>query len=315
HRDGLSPQGHRNIIAGKAPNVESLELIMPVLYLHRRLLADTPGAGCNRGGQSSGAAYMVHDVDSFRVLAACHGYTVPTAPGLWGGLPAATNVHRLYRDTDVRAKLAAGELVTEIDQLTVSEELLSAKPPVFEFGHDDVYEWGPQGGGGWGDPLLRAPERVAADVRDDAVTVETARLAYGVVVDADGTLDAAATAALREQILAARRAWPAAQPPLGLDAAAGRTLAPVGDQLSIVELDGERYWACDCGSAFAHAHENPKQRLGTALAEPADLGTRVTFHAEIEVRRSACTSCGRLHFAEVARHDDPPLFDVRVEVA
>lgn len=315
HRDGLSPQGHRNIIAGKAPNVESLELIMPVLYLHRRLLADTPGAGRNRGGQSSGAAYMVHDVDSFRVLAACHGYTVPTAPGLWGGMPAATNVHRLYRDTDVRAKLAAGELVTEIDQLTVSEQELSAKPPIFTFGRDDIYEWGPQGGGGWGDPLLRAPEQVAADVRDDAVTVASARLVYGVVVSADGALDAEATAALRDELLAERRGWPAPQPPLALDARAGRTLAPVGDQLSIVELDGERYWACACGSAFAHAHENPKQRLGGALATPEQIGTRVRLHAEIELRRSACTSCGRQHFAEVARHGDPPLFDVRVEVA
>ncbi|MBV9473616.1 MAG: hydantoinase B/oxoprolinase family protein, partial [Solirubrobacterales bacterium] len=52
HRDGLSPQGHHNIIAGKAPNVESLELIMPILYLYRRLLADTPGAGRTQGGQS-----------------------------------------------------------------------------------------------------------------------------------------------------------------------------------------------------------------------------------------------------------------------
>ena len=52
-------------------------------------------------------------------------------------------------------------------------------------------------GGGYGDPLLRDPEAVLADVLDGLVSAATARRDYGVVITADGTVDAAATTALR----------------------------------------------------------------------------------------------------------------------
>ena len=48
------------------------------------------------------------------------------------------------------------------------------------------------GGGGWGDPLKREAEKVRPMSRAGLVTVEGARR-YGVVVDGDGKLDAAAT--------------------------------------------------------------------------------------------------------------------------
>ena len=38
-------------------------------------------------------------------------------------------------------------------------------------------------GGGWGDPLERDPEFVAADVWNGFVTIDEARDAYGVIVD------------------------------------------------------------------------------------------------------------------------------------
>jgi N-methylhydantoinase B len=54
------------------------------------------------------------------------------------------------------------------------------------------------GGGGFGDPFERDPEAVAADVRNDKVTVEHARQAYGVVIDpVTLKVDADATRAMR----------------------------------------------------------------------------------------------------------------------
>ena len=53
------------------------------------------------------------------------------------------------------------------------------------------------GGGGMGDPMLRDPSLVARDVREGLVSVEEARGLYGVVVDALGVLDLAATVGLR----------------------------------------------------------------------------------------------------------------------
>jgi N-methylhydantoinase B len=46
-----------------------------------------------------------------------------------------------------------------------------------------------QGGGGWGDPLDRDPERVKVDVRDEYVTIAGAARDYGVVVVGDPQRD------------------------------------------------------------------------------------------------------------------------------
>ena len=58
------------------------------------------------------------------------------------------------------------------------------------------------GGGGWGDPREREPERVAHDVRRGHVSAEAARRDYGVVLGDDGEVDEAATA--RERGAASR---------------------------------------------------------------------------------------------------------------
>jgi N-methylhydantoinase B len=57
------------------------------------------------------------------------------------------------------------------------------------------------GGGGFGDPLEREPERVRADVLDGKVTIEHARAAYGVVLthDMGREVDVDATRVLRAQ--------------------------------------------------------------------------------------------------------------------
>jgi len=54
------------------------------------------------------------------------------------------------------------------------------------------------GGGGFGDPKTRDPNRVLRDVRDGIISRETAELEYGVAITPDGRgIDAARTAELR----------------------------------------------------------------------------------------------------------------------
>lgn len=60
------------------------------------------------------------------------------------------------------------------------------------------------GGGGYGDPLERAPEAVLRDVEDEFVTVEQARSAYGVAITG-GAVDQSATAELRKTMRARSR--------------------------------------------------------------------------------------------------------------
>jgi N-methylhydantoinase B len=62
------------------------------------------------------------------------------------------------------------------------------------------------GGGGYGDPIDRDPERVHRDVISGVVSVEHARTRYGLVLDASGAVDHEATERQREAIRAERRA-------------------------------------------------------------------------------------------------------------
>jgi N-methylhydantoinase B len=65
---------------------------------------------------------------------------------------------------------------------------------------DDVFRLDTPGGGGYGDPFLREPERVMSDVQEGYVSQEAAERDYGVVLRRDGpvwTVDQAATQARR----------------------------------------------------------------------------------------------------------------------
>ncbi|MEP4990018.1 MAG: hydantoinase B/oxoprolinase family protein, partial [Paracoccaceae bacterium] len=69
------------------------------------------------------------------------------------------------------------------------------------------------GGGGYGDPMERDPERVRHDVIDEYVSVERAKIDYGVVIkvnDADMLdyeIDVEATGKARAHIRENRKAW------------------------------------------------------------------------------------------------------------
>jgi N-methylhydantoinase B len=74
----------------------------------------------------------------------------------------------------------------------------------FHLVKDDVLVLQSAGGGGYGDPLERAVERVLSDRREGYVSADRCRERYGVVVTSGGEVDVAATGELRRR-LAARR--------------------------------------------------------------------------------------------------------------
>jgi N-methylhydantoinase B len=61
----------------------------------------------------------------------------------------------------------------------------------------DAYKMLSGGGGGFGNPLERDLDKVAEDVREGYVSAQVAREVYQVALDAQGRVDAQATARLR----------------------------------------------------------------------------------------------------------------------
>jgi N-methylhydantoinase B len=161
---------------------EAIESDSPIRVERWELWPDSGGAGQWRGGLG---VHKVFRVTRGQALATYRGERHTTRPwGVAGGRPAAPSQAWVERADGAVERLASKQLV--------------------RLGTDDRLHVCVGGGGGYGDPLRRPPERVADDVLDRRVSPAAARDEYGVVVDAGGRVDAAATDALRAELAAAR---------------------------------------------------------------------------------------------------------------
>jgi N-methylhydantoinase B len=154
---------------------EAIETELPILIERYGMRPDSMGAGRWRGGAGIELELKVFPPNAHVASRAMERY-VFRPWGRQGGGPACTGYTRLNPGTP-REK--------EIGKIDV----LRLEP-------GDVIRVGTQGGGGFGDPLEREPERVRADVEAGLLSRERAREDYGVVLR-DGGVDAEATAALR----------------------------------------------------------------------------------------------------------------------
>ena len=91
---------------------------------------------------------------------------------------------------------------------TVEPSPVPGKVGGFALEAGDVVRMETSGGGGYGDPLDRAPEKVRDDVALGYLTSGQARERYGVVVEPAGGVDPSATAEQRERLRAARTLAP-----------------------------------------------------------------------------------------------------------
>lgn len=198
-RDGEDTGGYSWDLQSTMPNVEDTELFYPVLYLWRRELADSGGAGRYRGGNSAEWAVTPHKTESVRMINVTNQIALP-APGIFGGMPSSTHRYQMFKDVKPLERAAEGTPIP-----AYAEEIDGERQWLYAKSFDDRVEAGDiwicawAGASGYGDPLLREPERVEADVERGTVTAEWAEAAYGVVAG-----DAAATESRREAIRAER---------------------------------------------------------------------------------------------------------------
>jgi N-methylhydantoinase B len=176
--DGLN-HGNAPISTATIPPLEILEAAYPVMFTRWSLRDDSGGPGAHRGGL--GAVYEIElleeQADVF--LFGDRGKFAP--PGVVGGGEGAKNRFSYQQGN----RLETPPQVSKMVGISIARgEKVQLETP---------------GGGGYGAARDRDPEAVARDVRLGFVSPEAAQRDYAVALRADGTVDAASTAALRRK--------------------------------------------------------------------------------------------------------------------
>jgi N-methylhydantoinase B len=203
-RDGVSTGGAMQNPTSSISDIEVTELNLPFLCLGRRQATDSLGYGRWSGGMAPEVGYMVYRARQMRLGLLGIGRRTPAGYGMFGGYPPALAEAYQGRDTDLPERLAAGEIPQSFDEVLELKGEVRSIPltaPALPVEDYDFIYWRLWGGGGYGDPLDREPERVVDDVRTGSISAPAARLVFGVALDPEsGELDEAETDALRERI-------------------------------------------------------------------------------------------------------------------
>jgi N-methylhydantoinase B len=155
--------------------IEDIESHLPLRVARYELREGASGAGEWRGGLGSVREFVYLSDGGASVEGEGHEF----APwGFAGGKQGSSAELRLVRQDG-------------------SVEVLPSKVPHMQIRAGERFVCVGPAGGGYGNPLARAPERVRHDVADGLLSVEAARRDYAVVLTSPGSVDEAETARLR----------------------------------------------------------------------------------------------------------------------
>lgn len=316
-RDGQDTGGWPWDLQSTIPNVEDNELFYPVIYLWRREVADSGGAGKFRGGNGCEGAIINHKTDRVNWSTVAAEVAVP-GPGLFGGYPTSTNSYRLVKGAKVRDYLErTGEMPLDPELLDGDSEWVPAKSFDRWTDGDDLWVFSWAGAGGYGDPVERDPELTLADLIAGRVTAEWAEKAYGIVVEGEGDaikVDAEATAKRREEIVAARLAEGKPWDGGGTDDQSGDGAVPDGAVSEYVSVADGRFSAdgVDLGPAGSNyklsalIRDLPLQSGNPQLRDPS-----IYTDQDVAFREIICPETGRLLQTEIVVDGAPPQWDLR----
>ena len=198
--DGLNTTQHISMCTVKNIPVEVIESRLPVIVDRACMRVDSGGPGKYRGGLGSVRDYRF--LDTFGALTIVKKSRTP-GWGVAGGKPGPKNLGILKPNKEN----ANWKEHWDRDIIVYSDNsaLYQREDPddkycgMFrgEFHEGDVISWLADGGGGYGNPFERDPERVRDDVINGYVTRAAANTDYGVVLDDDLQIDIPATRLLR----------------------------------------------------------------------------------------------------------------------
>jgi N-methylhydantoinase B len=312
--DGISTGGQSRTPICKLPNVEHTEQTFPLLFLYRKEVIDSGGAGRYRGGLSAESCFIPHRTEVITQDTLSSGNAIPTSPGMMGGYPGTTNVYRFKRATDISARLAARAMPADIADVKGEDVTLQLRQEGFLQQPADVYAVTWSAAGGFGDPLEREPEKVREDVLDNrSVSSAAAREIYGVVIASDGRVDAEATRLLRTRRRDTNRRTDGV-----VDQLHGKLAARITDNLDLRrEKDGLHMGCSKCTADLGPVQDNYKdhcvrREYDISTANPNIGDYRRYIDDRPVFRQFFCPGCGALIENEVARATDPVLRDIEL---
>jgi N-methylhydantoinase B len=203
--DGESTAQNHWAVKTMISNLETIEMLYPLLYLWRREVPDSGGPGLNRGGLGIESALIPWETPQLVHVNLGAGVDPRSGLGVAGGYPAANAPVGVFRGAGLAEGFATGKIPRTLDEIGPDFEPTPCKGVNIVGADDLLYAVVGSGGGGFGDPIQREPARVLADVVDGSVSTEMATEVYGVVLDAAGAaVDDDATRRRREEIVATR---------------------------------------------------------------------------------------------------------------
>jgi N-methylhydantoinase B len=317
--DGVNTAGPYAIPAARNGNVETTEMVWPILVLYRREVTDTGGAGYWRGGLGGNFAFVLHGTtEDFIHVSAAACVAFPGHGGLSGGCPGSACRYLILRKTDARALLRDGRLPTRLDDLSGQIDLLGPKSETSQ-GLEDVYEITFYGGAGYGDPLDRPADKVLTDICEGAVSREAALAVYGVVLKSDSNeIDTDATAARKDAIR--RQRLGGISPPNPVSAAwlqdGGESGTAISEYVAIRE---GRTVCTKCGHDICHGDENYKLHLAVrefSITELSPLNRDPSEYVDDDIvcRAFYCPGCATQNELEVTDRTQPPIWDCKLDL-
>ncbi len=329
-RDGVDTGGHMNIPSGGISDIERIEIQYPFVYCTRRHVLDGSGFGKYRGGFGSERLFIIYGSADVTVDFPPYGAVPHGSFGLFGGHPTGFGGTRvLYSTEDLMDRLGRGQYPAGPDEVVAGHwgqmqcpEGSPVRIPLPEYSLVADFT---QSGGGYGDPIERAPEAVAQDVQTGATSRYAAEKVYGVVLEAGGAVDLEATFRRREAIRFERRKR--GKPPAGktsstsIRAAEGPVVLHFHEYLDIVSVDGQLVIRCSkCGHVFCSADENYKRYALEIWEDLEELaGHRVPSgepYAGLYLEY-ACPGCAILLQVDTfcpSQGGETPLWDIQLDI-
>jgi N-methylhydantoinase B len=304
HADGISTGGQARTPICKLPNVEHTEQSFPVLFLYRKEITDSGGAGKFRGGLSAESCFIPHGTDRITHDTLSSGNAIPTSTGMMGGYPGAVNRYQFLRSSDIQERFSKSSLVNDIRELKGEPIELGLRQQDFTQEQDDVYAVLWSAAGGFGDPLERDPAKVEADINNGDVSAMAARAIYGVVLG-----DAGATGKEREKLRLARIVKAPSS-----EKVEGKVKVRATENL---EIKGSRWCCARCSTDLGPSKGNYKagcvrNDLPIEASNPIAGDPKRFIDPLPQFRQFCCPGCGLAIENEIAIESDPLLKDVEL---